>query len=70
MTDKASDRAKLRAAYSHLRKRLLAERKLEEARMVQARQALDRINHELAALERDQRQLELGSRSRRSTLNR
>ena len=56
-----SDRAKLRKAYSALRTRLIAERKLEEARMAQAREALGRIDRELAAIERDQRQLE-GSR--------
>jgi hypothetical protein len=62
MPANSSDRTKLRAAYSLLRKRLLSERKLEETRMAQTRETLSRIDRELAAVERDQRQLELGKR--------
>ena len=57
-----SDKDKLRTSYSALRTRLLAKRKLEETRLAQAREALRRIDRELAALEREQRQLDRGSR--------
>ena len=57
-----SDKDKLRKSYSALRTRLLAKRKLEETRLAQAREALRRIDRELAALEREQRQLDRGSR--------
>jgi hypothetical protein len=56
------DRAKLRKAYSLLRTRLLVERKLEEERVAQSRETLSRIDRELAAVERAQRQLELRKR--------
>lgn len=55
----ATARAQLRRAYSLLRTRLLAERKLEEARLAQTRETLSRIDRELMAVERDQRKLEL-----------
>ena len=58
----SSDKDKLRTSYSALRTRLLAKRKLEETRLAQAREALRRIDRELAALEREQRQLDRGSR--------
>ena len=55
----ASERARLGKAYSLLRTRLLAERKLEETRLAQTRETLSRIDRELKAVERDQRKLEL-----------
>jgi hypothetical protein len=51
------DKDKLRKSYSARRTRLLAKRKLEETRMAEAREALRRIDREIAALEREQRQL-------------
>jgi len=55
----AGERARLRKAYSLLRTRLLAERKLEETRLGQTRETLSRIDRELKAVERAQRKLEL-----------
>ena len=52
------DRAKLRKAYSLLRARLLAERKLEEARVAQSRETLSRIDRELASWRSDAEQRE------------
>ena len=59
MESDPSARAQLRRAYSLLRTRLLAERKLEETRLAQTRETLSRIDRELMAVERDQRKLEL-----------
>ncbi len=53
MPAKGSDRVGLPTSYAALRTRLLAKRKLEEARLAQARDAIRRIDRELAALDRD-----------------
>jgi len=60
------DKEKLRKAYLPLRTRLLARRKLEETRLAQAREALRRIDREIAALDRQQHQLERAAPARRS----
>ena len=57
MPTNEGDEDKLRKAYSALRARLIAERDREEARIVASRKNLRRIDKELAALEREQRQL-------------
>jgi len=57
MPANASDEDKLRKAYSDLRSRLIAERDREQSRIVTSRNILRRIDKELAALEREQRQL-------------
>lgn len=46
---------KLRTSYAAQRTRLLAKRKLAETRMAEAREALRRIDREIAALQREQR---------------
>jgi len=48
---------KSRTSYLALRTRLLAKRHLAEARMAEVREALRRIDREIAALERAQRRL-------------
>jgi hypothetical protein len=55
---KTIDKDKLRTKYAAQRMRLLAKRKLAETRMAEAREALRRIDREIAALEREQRQLQ------------
>jgi hypothetical protein len=60
MTPDARDEDKLRKTYSDLRARLIAERDREEARIAESRGILRRIAKELAAVEREQRQLEGG----------
>ncbi len=57
MPANGSDEDKLRKAYSDLRTRLIAERDREQARIVTSRNILRRIDKELAAREREQRQL-------------
>jgi hypothetical protein len=60
MTSDASDADTLRKTHSDLRARLIAERDREEARISESRGILRRIAKELAAVEREQRQLEGG----------
>ncbi len=50
-----SDGNKARTSHFAVRTRLLAKRKLAEARMAGAREDLRRIDRELMALEREQR---------------
>jgi hypothetical protein len=56
MPAKGSDRVGLPASYAARRTRLLAKRKLEEARLAQARDEIRRIDRELAALDRERMQ--------------
>ncbi len=56
------DKDKLRKSYLPLRTRMLARRKVEEIRMARAREALRRIDREIAALDRQQRQVVRDSR--------
>lgn len=60
MPAKGSDRVGLPASYAARRTRLLAKRKLEEARLAQARDEIRRIDRELAALDRER--LQAGAR--------
>ncbi len=53
MPAKGSDRLRLSTSYAARRTRLLAERKLEEAKLAHAREAIRRIDRELAALDRE-----------------
>ncbi len=53
MPAKGSDRLRPSTSYAARRTRLLAERKLEEAKLAQARDAIRRIDRELAALDRE-----------------
>ena len=53
MPAKGSDRVGLPTSYAALRTRLLAKRKLEEAKLAQARDAIRGIDRELAALDRE-----------------
>jgi hypothetical protein len=62
MPTDTSDKNKLRTSHLALRTRLLAKRKLAETRMAEAREDLRRIDREIAALEREQRLLDRGSR--------
>ena len=57
MQAKTIDNDRLRTSYAAQRMRLLAKRKLEETRLAEAREALRRIDREIAALERERRQL-------------
>ena len=52
------DTDQLRTSYAVLRTRLLAKRKLEEAKLARARDAIRRIDRELAALDRERMQLD------------
>ena len=47
------DKDKLRTSYAARRTRLLAKRRLEETRLAQVREALRRIDREIAALYRE-----------------
>ena len=58
MRAKGSDRVRLNTSYAALRTRLLAKRKLEEARLAQARDAIRLIDREIAALDRERMQLD------------
>ena len=62
MPTDTSDKNKLRTSQLALRTRLLAKRKLAETRMAEAREALRRIDREIAALGREQGRLDRGSR--------
>ena len=53
MPAKGSDRLRLSTSFAARRTRLLAERKLEEAKLAHAREAIRRIDRELAALDRE-----------------
>ena len=57
MPTKSVDKDKLRTSYLPVRTRLLARRKLEETRLAKTREALLRIDREIAALDRQQRQI-------------
>jgi hypothetical protein len=54
------DKAKLSKSYLPMRTRLLAKRKLEEVRLGEAREAMRRIDREIAALDRQHQQLGRG----------
>ena len=53
MAAKGSDRVGIPQSYAARRTRLLAKRKLEEAKLAQAREAIRGIDRELAALDRE-----------------
>lgn len=58
MPGKGSDRVGLSTSYAARRTRLLAKRKLEEAKLAQVRDAIRRIDRELAALDRERMRLD------------
>ena len=62
-----SNQEKLRTSYAALRTRLLAKRKIEETRLARVREALRRIDRELAALERERMRLDRSIREEMST---
>ena len=61
-----SNQEKLRTSYAALRTKLLAKRKIEETRLARVRDALRRIDRELAALERDRMRLDRSIREEMS----
>ena len=58
MTTDVSDEDKPRTSYAAQRTRLLAKRKIEEIRVAHAREALKRIDREIAALGRERMRLD------------
>ena len=58
MTTDVSDKDRLRTSYAALRTRLLAKRKTEETRLAHVRETLGRIDREIAALDRQHREID------------